>query len=357
MDKKFMQRALDLAAGARPVSPRPPVGAVIVSGDEIVGEGADGPSPSQHAEIIALNKAGPCAKGATIYLSLEPCVHQGATPPCTAALIEAGVAKVVVATRDPNPVVDGRGIKALRAAGIDVTVGMGRARARHLIAPFASWVLRKRPLVTLKMAASLDGKTAAPDGSSRWITSEESRREVHQLRSIVDAVLVGSGTIVADDPSLTCRLEGYSGPQPKRIVVDSSGRTPPEAKVFDGTAPAVVLTSRVAPAETRQAWAKTGAYVFVLPQAQRGVRLQPALNSLWALGICHVLAEPGPALASGLIAEGLVDRFRFYLAPKLIGDPAAGLDLGIKSLDEARGLRIQKVSKVGPDIRVDAEPA
>lgn len=358
-DTGYMRRALELAAAAEgEVSPRPPVGALIVDRQgRVAGEGATEPSPGPHAEVVALRRAGPRAAGATLYTSLEPCSHTGDTPPCSQALVAAGVRRVVVGMRDPNPLVRGRGIRALRAAGIEVRVGVLRAQARELIAGFTRWVTTGRPLLTLKMASTLDGRVAAPDGTSRWITGPKARHEVHELRARVDGILVGAGTIAADDPSLDVRLPGYTGSQPRPIVADASGRTPPTARIFaPGRRPIVLSTAGVG-ATQRRSWEDAGARVLVLPAAEDGVDPDAALAALGELGLCHVLLEGGPALAGAFVAAGLVGRYRLYLAPKLLGpDALALLGTGVKTLDEAWNLQIKHVVRVGADIRIDAIP-
>lgn len=358
-DTGYMRRALELAAAAEGnVAPRPPVGALIVDEQgRVVGEGFTDPLPGPHAEITALRNAGPRAVGATLYVTLEPCSHTGDTPPCADAAVAAGVRRVVIGTRDPNPVVHGRGIRILQDAGIDVRVGVLRERTREMIAPFARWVTTGRPLVTLKMAATLDGKVAAPDGTSKWITGPEARLEVHELRRRVDGILVGAGTVEADDPALDVRLPGYTGRHPRPIVADASGRTSPNARVLAADRRAIVLTTETVAATRRRAWERAGAQVLVLPAAEGGVDPKAALEALGELGLCHVLAEGGPTLAGTLVAAGLVDRYRLYLAPRLLGaDALAMLGTGAKALDDAWPVRIEGVVRVGADLRVDAVP-
>lgn len=352
-DAAYMRRALQLAARAEGfVSPRPPVGCVIVSGDEVVGEGVTEPRPGPHAEVAALQGAGSRARGATAYVSLEPCSHHSITGPCADALIEAGVARVVAGCRDPYPEVRGRGFARLRRAGIEVRTGVLRDAARRLIEPFETWSLRGRPFVTLKVAASLDGKVAAPDGTSRWITGEQARRQVHELRERADAVMVGAGTVSADDPALTVRLP-EARRQPARVLVDSSGRTPATARIFDGSAPAFVLTTR-----PRPDLELVGATVFVVDAAEGGVDLRAGLAALGEAGLCHVVAESGPRLSASLVAEGLVDRMVLYLAPKAIGGGEAPgmLASGVKTLADAYAMRFESVARVGDDVRIDLRP-
>lgn len=354
-DASFMRRALELASAVEgSVSPRPPVGAVVVDArGEVVGEGATTSSPGPHAEVVALSRAGAAARGATVYVSLEPCSHTSVTPPCVRALLDAGVSRVVAGCLDPDPRVNGEGLRGLEAAGVDVEVGVEEDEALGLIEPFSTWVGTGRPFVTLKLAATLDGKVAAADGTSRWITGEVARAEVHELRRRVDGVLVGAGTVEIDDPALTSRPD--PGRQPRRIVADSSGRTSPTAAIFDTSAEVVVVTTRdVDPS----VWTEAGATVIAVDRSEAGVDLAAALAELGSLGLCHVLCEGGPTLAGSLVATGLVDRFVFYLAPKLIGGEGRSmLAACVKTLADAWALEVGDVSVVGDDIRLVARRA
>lgn len=356
-----MRRAIALAAEAEgSVSPRPPVGAVVTSsGGAVVGEGYTRPGSGPHAEVVALEGAGERARGGTMHVTLEPCCFTGRTPPCTDALIASGVARVVVACRDPHPQVDGAGIRSLREAGVRVEVGQGRAAALRLIEPFTTHVRTGRPFVTLKAALTLDGKVAAPDRTSRWITGEAARLAAHELRRRCDAVLVGAGTVEADDPALTCRLDGIGDEhQPVRVIADSSGRTPPSAAVFAGPGRSVVLTTARTPAGRRDAWADAGAEVIILGPTQAGVAPAEALDALGEAGLCHLLVEGGPAIAASFVDSHHVDRFVLFLAPMLLGGDAPGmLSAGAKTLADATRLRIERVSRVGEDVRIDARPA
>jgi diaminohydroxyphosphoribosylaminopyrimidine deaminase/5-amino-6-(5-phosphoribosylamino)uracil reductase len=357
-ESRYMERALELANlsdGA--VAPRPPVGAVVVTPDgEVAGEGRTLRKPGPHAEAAAVEAAGDRARGATVYVTLEPCTLAHSKPKsCAQLLIDAGVAKVVASITDPCPEVDGGGFEMLREAGIEVEVGPLADRAAALIEPFAKWITTDEPFVTLKLAASLDGKVAAPDGTSRWITGEASRAQVHDLRRRVDAVVVGSGTAVADDPALTSRISGRTpgleGDQPVRVVFDSSGRTPSDAQLFDGSAPAIVVTTDDAELPAYDA------DVIRVPKADGGVDVDAALRELGARGMCHVLVEAGPTLAATFVERGLVDRLILYVAPKIIGGDAPGLFAsGAKTLADAWEMDIVDVSRVGEDIRIDARP-
>lgn len=358
----FMRRALELAEhGLGLARPNPMVGAVVVSSrGQIVGEGwHEGPGTA-HAEIVALQRAGAAARGSTLYVTLEPCAHHGRTGPCAPAVADAGVARVVASVQDPNPKVDGRGFGILRERGVTVEVGLLEADGEELIRGFARHARTGRPFVTLKLAASLDGKIAARDGSSTWITSAESRADAHRLRAGSGAVMVGAGTAVADRPRLTVRLDGYRGRQPLRVVMDSSGRTPADGPLFDGTAPTLMVTSARAPEPVRSRWAAAGAQVLV-GAGERGADLGWLLDRLAAepFSIQDILIEGGSTLAWSAVEAGVVDRIVVYLAPTLIGGESAPGILGGKGFDtlaEALRLRIGSVVRLGPDLRIEAEP-
>jgi diaminohydroxyphosphoribosylaminopyrimidine deaminase / 5-amino-6-(5-phosphoribosylamino)uracil reductase len=339
-EQRFMERALELAHRADgSVAPRPPVGCVIVSPDgEVLGEGSTRRKPGPHAEAAALEAAGEGARGATAYVTLEPCTLAVSKPKsCAQLLIEAGVARVVASITDPCPDIDGRGFEMLREAGITVETGSLAEEAASLIEPFAKFITTGRPFVTLKLAASLDGKVAAPDGTSRWITGEAARADVHDLRRRVDAIVTGTGTVMADDPLLTFRTPGLTGEQPLRVVLDSSGRTPRGAQILNDDAPTLVIGPDLAGA------------------GDGGVSIEGALALLAERGLCHVLVESGPTLAASFVEAGEVDRFVLYLAPKIIGGDAPGLfSSGVKTLTDAWELKIEDVTRVGDDIRIAA---
>jgi diaminohydroxyphosphoribosylaminopyrimidine deaminase / 5-amino-6-(5-phosphoribosylamino)uracil reductase len=358
-----MRRALALAErGWGHVSPNPMVGAVIVDAhDHVVGEGwYEGPRGEAHAEVRALREAGEGARGATAYSSLEPCDHHGSTPPCTDALIAAGVTRVVVAAIDPNPLVDGRGLARLRDAGIDVTDGVLAADARRLNAGFERHVTTGLPFVVLKSAASLDGKTAAADGSSRWITSEQARADAHRLRAWADAIVVGSGTVLADDPRLTVHGEDLVDAwQPLRVVVDSSGRIPGTAAVFDDGAPTLVATTERAPDERVRAWHETGAEVTVIEHDSAG-RVSPGalLRHLGKRDVQGTVIEGGATLAWSFLRDGAVDRIVQYVAPMVLGgSDATGVvgGSGFAPIDRALALTFHRVDRLGPDLRLEAD--
>ena len=359
-DARHMARALDLAErGWGAASPNPMVGAVLVRDGEVVGEGwYRGPGAGHpHAEVTALAMAGDAARGATLYCTLEPCDHLGHTPPCSRALIAAGIARAVVAAGDPNPIVDGRGIARLRDAGIDVARGPLTDEARRLNEAFEHAVTTGRPLVTLKMAATLDGKVAARDGSSRWITGEAARADVHRLRAGADAIVIGAGTALADDPSLTVRHGSYLGLPVPRVIVDAAGRVPATGRAFDDSAPTIVATTERSGSERREEWLRAGAEVLVLDESDAGVALEELLATLGKRDVQGVLLEGGPTLAWSAVAAGLVHKLVLYLAPVLAGGTAAPGILGgagFAPIGAAEHVRIDAIARVGEDIKVEA---
>jgi diaminohydroxyphosphoribosylaminopyrimidine deaminase / 5-amino-6-(5-phosphoribosylamino)uracil reductase len=372
-DAGWMARAVALAEGGRgAVSPNPMVGAVLVLDGRVVGEGFHRAAGEPHAESVALAAAGPLAAGATCYVTLEPCTHHGRTPPCVDALLAAGVARVVAAVPDPDRRVDGSGLARLRAAGVTVTVGVGADTAAEQNAAYLTHRRLGRPRVTLKAAASLDGKVAAPDGSSQWITGPAARADAHRLRAEADAVAVGAGTALADDPRLTARLprptgarpSGHAGRQPVRVLVDAAGRVGADGHLFDTAAPTFVATTTAAPAGAVEAWRRAGAEVLVCPEAPRGdggrgVDLAELAAALGRRGVLELLVEGGPRLHASFWAAGLADRLVWYLAPLVIGgDGAPGLlrGGGAATLAEARKLKIASVDRLGADLRVVAYP-
>jgi diaminohydroxyphosphoribosylaminopyrimidine deaminase/5-amino-6-(5-phosphoribosylamino)uracil reductase len=358
VDDAYMRRALELAERGRGiVAPNPLVGAVLVRDGEIVGEGwHEGPG-TRHAEIVALEAAGAEISGATLYVSLEPCSHVGRTPPCAPRLIESGVARVVAAMQDPNPLVDGRGLRILREAGVPAEVGLLEREAERLNEAFVKHVRTGLPLVVLKMAASLDGRAAARDGSSRWITGTEARADVHAMRAAADAIVVGAGTALRDDPRLTVRDPSYTGPAKLRVLVDGRGIVPETHRLFDGEAPTLVATSESAPVARRQAWRDRGAEVIVLDEGTSHVPLGRLLGELGKRDIQHLLVEGGPTIAWELVHRKLVDRLVLYFAPVLVGGREAPGILqgeGVRSIAEALPLEIEEVGRVGRDLKVVA---
>lgn len=353
-----MRRAVTLAArGLGSTSPNPAVGCVVLdAAGATVGEGYHAFPGGPHAEIAALREAGDRARGGTLVVTLEPCAHTGRTGPCAAAIVEAGLRRVVVGAADPNPLAEGGAVR-LREADIDVESGVLRTEAEHVNEAWLTAIRRGRSFVTWKYAASLDGRVAAADGSSRWITGEEARTDGHRMRARADAVLVGSGTVLADDPQLTVRLPGAHDEavrRPLRVVVDTNARTPGTARVLDGSAPTLVAVAEDAQADHLEARAS----VVRLPRSRHGLRLPALLAELYAREVVSVLTEGGPTLAGALLEEGLVDLVVGYVAPALIGGgglPALG-GYGAPSVDAVHRLRLDEVTRVGDDLRLTARP-
>ena len=340
-------------------SPNPLVGAVIVKNGRIVAEGWHRKAGTPHAEIHALNMAGDLAKGATVYVTLEPCSHYGRTGPCAKALVEAGVVRVVVAMLDPNPQVAGRGIKLLQDAGIEVETGVCENEAKRLNEVFLKWITEGMPFVALKTAMSLDGKIATATGQSQWITNEESRLWTHYLRDCHDGIMVGINTALKDNPSLTTRLPEGNGKNPVRIVVDSQGRLPLDAKlVTDNEAETIVAVSQRASDKTVQALEKAGVKVIVAGENKVDLRL--LLQKLGELNICSVLVEGGGQLNFSLLKDDLVDKVYAFVAPKLIGGadaltPVEGA--GFAELSQAVQLTDVTTELINGDVLITARVA
>jgi diaminohydroxyphosphoribosylaminopyrimidine deaminase / 5-amino-6-(5-phosphoribosylamino)uracil reductase len=355
-----MARALELARAVKGrTSPNPAVGAVLVNSGRVVGEGATLPYGQLHAEPLALAQAGTHARGATLYVTLEPCSHQGRTPPCADAVIDAGVAAVVVATVDPNPRVAGEGIRRLREAGINVQIGDGAEEARTLNEDFARWITSGHPFVIVKFGVSLDGRIATHTGHSRWITGPPSRAEVHRLRDRVDAILVGVNTVLADDPELTTRLDAPSRePQhPWRLIVDSTCRTPPTARVLDPALPGrtTLFTTSAADASRRQAIERSGAEVCLLPSVDGRVDLPALLDEVGRRKVSSLLVEGGATVHGAFLDQGLVDFVMAFIAPIIIGGigaPGAVGGRGTATLLEAPRLLDPTVHLMGADTLV-----
>lgn len=324
MHEDYMRRALQIAQYAEGrTSPNPLVGAVVVNDGRIVGMGWHRKAGTEHAEVHALRQAGQLAKGATVYVTLEPCSHYGRTPPCSQALIDAGVKQVVVAMADPNPLVAGRGIAMLKNAGIEVVEGILPDEAAALNEVFLKWITEKMPFVVMKTAMTLDGKIATYTGESKWITNEMSRQYVHKLRDKYDAILVGIGTVLADNPSLTARLPDGTGKNPVRIIVDSKGRTPLAANVLnDGLAATIIAVTNQAPENTIAALKEKGADVLVVNEGDK-VDLTKLLAKLAARNISGILVEGGAAINDSLVQAQLVDKVHAFIAPKIIGGKTA----------------------------------
>ncbi len=356
-DAQHMARAIELARrGLYTTHPNPRVGCVIVSDGVVVGEGWHLRAGEPHAEVHALRAAGEKARGATAYVTLEPCCHHGRTPPCSEALIRAGVARVVTAVEDPNPRVAGEGLNALRQAGIRTDVGLMTEPAEALNRGFLSRMRRGRPWVRVKLAMSLDGRTATAAGESRWITGEAAREDVHRLRAEAGAVLTGVGTVLADDPSLNVRLPG-DWDTPLRVILDSQLRTPPSSRMFTLPGHTMILTC----AEFGPAWQALeshGAEIVKLPAQDGRVDLAAALAHLGRHPVNELLVEAGATLAGSLLASGLADELVLYVAPSLLGDRGKGLVTlpGLETLDRQLRLQITDRRAIGPDWRIMARP-
>ena len=356
VDHGLMARALQLAErGLWTTSPNPRVGCVLVRDGRVVGEGWHEKAGEPHAEVHALRAAGAQARGATAYVTLEPCSHHGRTPPCAEALIGAGVARVIAAMTDPNPLVAGQGLAMLQAAGIEAAAGLLENEARELNIGFVSRMTRGLPWLRLKVAASLDGKTALNNGVSQWITGPDARRDGHAWRARACAILTGIGTVRDDDPQLLVR-DVETTRQPLRVVVDSRLETPLTARILQGGP--VLIAGAVDHAEKTALLRSTGAEVLILPNAAGKVELKALLVVLAQRGINEVHAEAGFKLNGSLLREGLVDELLLYLAPCLIGHEASGLfNLpALTTLDGKRPLQIRDLRQVGADIRVIARP-
>lgn len=363
VDLQWMNRALSVASRARGrTAPNPPVGAVLVRDGVLVGEGWTERPGKRHAEVMALDHAGPRARGATLYVTLEPCAHFGRTPPCTDALVDAGITRAVIGVRDPYPQVDGRGIAHLSRNGIRVDLGLGARDAARLNAGFFKRIRTGLPEVTAKFAMSLDGKIATHTGHARWITGPEARHEAHRLRDIHDAILVGIGTVLADDPRLTTRLPdagaGVGGPShPLRVVVDSRARTPVTAAILQPDIPGgtLVVTTEHAPFRAARALESAGAELLVLPARDGRVDLLVLLQELGRRGANSVLVEGGGALLGSLFSAGLVDRVAAFIAPVVIGGGGAPSPVGgdgVDAMDDALRMGNVEVRRFGQDLAV-----
>ncbi len=350
-----MARALALAArGLGRTHPNPPVGAVFVRGGRVIGEGFHTRAGAPHAEVEALRAADGRVRGATLYVTLEPCAHHGRTPPCADALAASGLRRVVLAMVDPNPRVRGRGVARLRRAGIPVLVGPGGAEARVLTAGYAMWMRQQRPLVVLKLALTLDGRIAAAGGDARWITGPAARQLVHGLRDTMDAVLVGAGTVRSDDPRLTCRLPG--GRNPLRVVL--AGRRlalPARARVLGGKPPALVVAPVDALATRVGALRRRGVDVALLPARRGRVPFGAVLRLLGSRGITTLLVEGGGTVAAEALRARAVDRVIFFVAPRLVGgDGVAAIGpLGVRRIARAMRVGALAVGLVGDDVVVE----
>jgi len=359
--ERFMRRALELAERGRGLtSPNPMVGAVLVtSSGEIAGEGFHARAGAPHAEVEALTAAGARARGATLYVTLEPCSHHGRTPPCATAVIDAGVARVVAAVADPNPLVSGRGFAALRAAGIEVVTGAGAAAAERQNRAFLTAMRERRPHVTLKAGMTLDGKIADLHGGSRWITGEAARHRAHRLRSESDAIVVGIGTVLRDDPELTVRLGEPWPREPLRVVLDTAARTPAGARLIRAGRPsaALIAVGAEAPRPRVEALAASGATVLSCRTRDRRVDLGALLAELFAREVRAVLVEGGGEVHGAFLDSGLVDRVAIFTAPVLIGGRGATPVVGGAGRELKSAIRLGgfTVTPLDDDLLIEAD--
>lgn len=357
LDRKYMARALQLALrGAGHTRPNPMVGAVLVEDGRIIGEGWHKQYGGPHAEVNAFASATEDPEGATLYVSLEPCSHYGKTPPCADLIIRKKVARVVAALEDPNPLVSGRGFRKLRANGIRVTVGVLAEEARHINDVFLTYVTRKRPFILYKAAMSLDGKIACHTGESQWISSEKSREEVQRLRGILSGIMVGAGTVIADNPRLTCRMEEYENPA--RIIVDGKLRVPLESRIFHEPGRNIILTTSEASPEKKKALENLGVELIEADSEEPGkVDLKSAMLALGIKGIDGILLEGGPTLAASALEAGIIDAVRFYIAQKIIGGreaPSPFAGTGAAHMNEVVPLTDAVYGTSGDDLWIQA---
>jgi diaminohydroxyphosphoribosylaminopyrimidine deaminase/5-amino-6-(5-phosphoribosylamino)uracil reductase len=354
-DERYMRSALRLALkAAGRTSPNPMVGAVLVRKGRIIATGYHRRAGEDHAEIIALKNAGRRARGATLYINLEPCDHLGKTPPCTSSLIRAGVRKVVAGMVDPNPLVSGRGVRRLRRAGVQVEIGLLEAECRKLNEAFVKYVTRGIPFVILKLAATADGKIATSTGDSKWITGEAARRYVHQLRNQVDAVVVGRGTVTEDDPLLTCRIPG--GRDPWRVVLDGRLRTPLTAQLVQpALARRTIIATGPGVAEKKvKLLRERGAQVWSFPLRRGGLPFKSVLRRLGKMGLLSVMIEGGASTASRALMEKAVDKVVFFYAPKIIGGDGKSMlaSLGTRKLSASRRISKVELLRLGEDVAI-----
>jgi diaminohydroxyphosphoribosylaminopyrimidine deaminase/5-amino-6-(5-phosphoribosylamino)uracil reductase len=357
--ERWMKLALALARkGEGLTRPNPPVGAVVVKNNRLVGTGFHQRAGKDHAEIIALEKAGARARNAALYVTLEPCSTYGRTPPCVKTILKSGIRKVIISVPDPNPLHRGRGILILKKAGIKIVENICYAEGQKLIEPFKKWINSGKPYVSLKMAMSYDGKIADYQGKSRWVTGQEARAFVHNMRRRADAILVGAGTVLADNPSLLPKPA--LGRQPYRVILDAKGRVRPEARILRDVASqqTIMATTSQCPERYRQKWRKHGAQVWLLPSKRGQVSIPALMNKIGQTGLLHVLCEGGAEVAASLIRAGMVDDFIFFVAPCLLGGKNTPSAIGGKGwkLGKAPRLCFTEWRQIGKDILVRAKP-
>lgn len=361
-DTFYMEMALELAEKGRGfTTPNPMVGAVVVNELGVVGRGYHRRAGAPHAEVEALDDAGDRARGATLYVTLEPCNHTGRTPPCTERILAAGVTRVVAAMEDPNPNVRGGGLRRLREAGVETVCGVGRERAERLNETFTHYVRTRLPFVITKSASTLDGRIATRTGHSRWVTGPESRAFVHRLRHAVDAVLVGVGTVAADDPSLTTRIDGFAGRDALRVVLDTHLRTPPEARMLrlDSDAETFIICGDFADPERKRRLERERVRVISSEVQDGRIALAQLLRMLGGMGITSVLIEGGSRVLGGAFRSGIVDKSVFFLAPKILGGDdgvpvCAGP--GVETMDRSISLERPTIHRFGRDVMIVGYP-
>lgn len=354
MDEKWMKQAIELAKRGKNVKTNPKVGAVIVKDQRVIGMGYHDVYGGPHAEILALTSAEETVEGATMYVTLEPCSHQGKTPPCTRALIQAGIKRVVIGMQDPNALVAGSGVRILREAGIQVDVGICETEVQALNKYFIYSIKHSKPYVVYKSAMSLDGKTALSSGESKWITSESSRAYVHQLRAAHDGIMVGIGTVLMDDPQLTNR--SGKGKNPLRIIVDTQGRIPLTAKVLDHQAETLVVTAKMA--KDKADLIRRNHHVLYVSEDQGQVDLDAMMKGLYIMGLKSLLLEGGPNLGFGMLSSGHIQAIKFFYAPKLFGGREAKTSLegqGIRHMEQHYQLASLSYRQIGVDLLVEGE--
>ena len=354
-DEYWMRKALHLAEKGRGrTSPNPMVGAVLVKGGKRIGEGYHVQAGGDHAEVIALRKAETHARGATLYLNLEPCTHFGKTPPCVPQIIQAGVQRVVMGMMDPNPLINGKGSKSLVQAGLEITMGVLEKECKRLNEAFSKYIVKKEPFVILKVAASLDGKLATRDGNSKWISGEASRRYVHMLRDQVDGVMVGVGTILRDDPLLTARIR--KGRDPYLIILDSRLSIPEQSKVIEvSPLKTILITTERATKERVKKLEEKGVKIFVVDSKAERVNLKSSLSVLGEMGMMSLMVEGGSQVNGSFLDERLFDKLMLFLSPRLIGDnqaPGVFGGKGATDLKEAFSLSQIHVKRMRGDILI-----
>lgn len=352
-DLRFMKRALELASWRKGLThPNPTVGCVIVKDGEVIAEGYHERAGMPHAEAVALQRAGERARGATLYVTLEPCTHYGRTPPCTDAIIRAGLRRVVIATLDPNPLVSGKGVERLKEAGIEVQVGILEEEAKRLNEDFFVYISHKRPYITLKWAQSVDGSLATRTGDSQWITSEESRKFAHSLRAQASAVLVGINTVLRDNPLLTIRAFEWER-QPIRVVLDPQLKIPEECHLVKDTKAQTVVFTAKDDREKIERLEERGIRVILAPAEEGRLQLRDVLRELYFLEVMHLLVEGGAITLTSFIREGLFDRLWVFLGPLLIGEGKRIGELGVELLRDATRLKLRNMKIFGDDLALE----